>query len=335
MPALEHTAPEKETASSVPENPFELPASDLIGGNNETRERWLVLTGGRDPKLHHELRRVIWQDPSDNKLYLADLAFTDTGLLVVTYQNINEFGDMGAVLGVAGILSEPWKKHQAYEHYEEHSGAHRQLTLFKRFEQPVDNGGVYSMPTPPGVFLPADEIEGLTSVSDKVISFSFRGRSCSFATADAIGSVTIDDAIRWQAWAQANRRKLSGGPSDPGLIALLEWGQRPATDSPAWVADAITRVDDSRQEANLPNTPLASLDHLLDLIRKLRSRNDKKSAALADRLLSSRLKSIKRTIIPSIILMILGIPAIICLVFLILHVMRCANLLSVWVLRLM
>ncbi|MFL5341327.1 MAG: GYF domain-containing protein [Gemmataceae bacterium] len=268
-------------------------ADDAAGGDLLSRdfdgpavrgERLLALTGGEHPVERFRTCKVTWGRKqagalanSQNNEYYADLIFTDCGALVAKHARLPKHGEGGTAAhwahagGLIGLFiywivesrrvsRERNAAEDTYFHEAEDWEGAKLLTLFRRVA--------------PSEFLPADEITDVSFRKRGVLKFKFRGQWCQ-ATPDPkmdepeFRMVAADDFHAWLTEAAALRAGRTGGPPEPGPAALVEWSKRPEGDVPAWVVEAVERLEERWGEEPHEVVKWIPKAHHAELFRKL------------------------------------------------------------------
>src|SRR5262249_2912591 len=107
--------------------------------------------------------------------------------------------------------------------------------------QPIEHRGAE--------FLPADEILEIRFKSSKNLIVRCRGLTYNFTRHDDKGAnraeewpEVSDHRGEGREWSSREARERRGGPAEPGVVALVEWGWRPTQAVPSWVPSAAETV---------------------------------------------------------------------------------------------
>jgi hypothetical protein len=263
-------------------------------------ERLLVLTGGVAPQQCFSLTCTEWLSSpkaSSKIVRLADLVFTEAGLMVLPYAEYQSaqtiaasatgfvlagpLGGMAAGLVSQGLHGAGVRK--ARKKSKQLSLSERHLTPMERFARR-------------GSFFPADEVlrwrKQPQPSRDYLVHFWFRHRPYAFVLGKN-EQVSYEQIIEWHRAASEKRQALAGASSDPGIISLLEWGQRPEYDRPDWLLQAIANVY-AQSRISVRDKELATMRHFESLIARLLVLGPSQARSLARKLEASRMTVFNR-----------------------------------------
>jgi hypothetical protein len=217
-------------------------------------ERLLALAGGEVPVERFRTFKVTWKrklnwGDSQPLEFYADLIFTDAGLLVAKHVQLprrNESGNAAWMhAGLIGLIiysiaesrrmsREKTRAEEVYYRESEDWLDAKPGTVFRRLAL--------------AEFFPADEITEASFTRRGVLKFKFRGKWC-FATPDDreqhedFRLPAHEEFHGWLTEAAEARAARAGGPPVPSPASVAEWGQRPASQPPAWVVDAVRTME--------------------------------------------------------------------------------------------
>jgi hypothetical protein len=231
-------------------------------------ERLRVMTGGEEPVEMFNLGKTILTRAGSQVNWFVDVIVCDVGLLVVPYSHHNpaqhtattiHFGLIGAAVGAVASSIAYNKASKAYADQAEQTDDWDPADLFAGVTKDIKSGGRTSsgpklapQEQMGAEFLPADEIESWKTPNAKTLEIKWRNRVFKFVRPDDADSRTKrdwdrlrDELDEWQEKGSAELEQRTGGPDQPGLAALLEWGHRPVGDVPDWVTQAVADLADS------------------------------------------------------------------------------------------
>jgi hypothetical protein len=259
------------TRPSPPATDPNVPAPPRVAGtlNHDSPlvryERLLTITGGRTPREHLRLRKAVLTRPGGQTKWFVDVVLTDVGLLVVPMVHHNSantqaaavhFGLIGALVA-AGVASVQYHKDaKKYDEVSQQREDHSLHDLYVEGTGPTGNGRLQSQGPKlqpaehrGAELLPADEIIDIRFKSSKVLVVRCRGFTYNFARHDDKGANRAEEWEQvkehlndWKEMAIQEIQERAGGPPEPGIVSLVEWGWRPALTVPGWVPPAVDTV---------------------------------------------------------------------------------------------
>jgi hypothetical protein len=236
-----HALPPGEKPPRVP-----LPPADSFGvatdydGPAARVERLAVLTGGAGLHEFFRIRKAVVTKSGSQVSWFADVLFTDAGVLIVPFAQMQSANMVGAGAG-GGLLGVAVAAGAAAIAARAASAKYDRLAADDA-DLPPDLLFIQRK----GELLPADELGSLKFARDGSAASIFRGVTYRFAPHKKADPDMMDDwedaerfAPRWHDDAERERASRRGAPERPGAAALIEWGQRPTKVTPPWAAEVI------------------------------------------------------------------------------------------------
>jgi hypothetical protein len=228
-------------------------------------ERLLTITGGRMPREHLRLRKAVLNRAGSQTKWFVDVILCDVGLMVVPMSHHNSAGThaTGAQFGLighlvaAGVASLQYSKDA--KRYDEISQQRQDNNLHELFVEgtgPAGNGRLQSQGAKlqpaehrGAEFLPVDQITDIRFKGSKNLIVKWRGLTYTFVRHDDKGSNRAEEWSQvaehledWKEMANQEVQERAGGPPEPGIVALVEWGWRSTPAVPDWVEPAAASV---------------------------------------------------------------------------------------------
>jgi hypothetical protein len=200
-------------------------------------ERLDVITGGEQLREFFRIRKVVLTKRNAQLWWIVDVRFTDAGLVVVPYAQVQQQTNVGGgLVGFAiAAASNAMAKSSASRKYD--STAHQD------FDTPPD---VLFIERKDAELLPADELDDILFTRDRKMQVTFRGLKYTFAPHDSADYDMLGDWSHayqymedWQRDSAQDVETRQGGPPEPGPVALVEWAQRPYRPPPPWVGELL------------------------------------------------------------------------------------------------
>jgi|GEM_PF-5941792 len=221
---------------------IDYPLKTTFESEHVKKERFFILARGNEPKELFRICKVpLVRSDVTNLIYIADIIFTDIGLLLVSYgfyQAPNPLMMLGGIgMGIADSISTGSQARAAFKAYElqkplEENWSPQDLCHRERKIPFSLLASAYKVLSD---FLPGDEI-GEFKESQKNI-FEISCGALSFTFPDSAHQ--IGDLEEWRTKASSSSEQWKAAPQEAGFATLIEWAQGRPEATPGGIIDLV------------------------------------------------------------------------------------------------